>query len=38
VPANKGRRFPSEPLTEHEVRALIRASSPRAATGVRTGR
>jgi len=34
-PGNKGRRFPAEPLTEGEVRALIRASSPRAATGVR---
>jgi len=32
---NKARRVPAEPLTEAEVRALIRASSPRAVTPAR---
>jgi site-specific recombinase XerD len=34
-PANKGQRYPAEILTADEVRALIRACSNRAATGVR---
>ncbi len=35
VPGNKGRKLPPEPLTAEEVKALIRACSKRAATGVR---
>ena len=35
IPANKGRKLPPEPLTESEVKALIRACSQRAVTGVR---
>ena len=35
TPANKGRRYPAEILTEAEVKALIGACSPRAPTGVR---
>ena len=35
IPANKGRKLPPEPLTESEVKALIRACSQRAITGVR---
>jgi site-specific recombinase XerD len=34
-PANKGQRYPAEILTADEVRALIRACSNRAPTGVR---
>lgn len=34
-PANKGRRFPPEVLTEAEARALIAACSNRAPTGIR---
>ena len=34
-PANKGRRYPPEVLTEEEVTALIRACSRRAPTGIR---
>jgi site-specific recombinase XerD len=34
-PANKGRKLPPEPLTAQEVKALLRACSKRAATGVR---
>ncbi len=34
-PANKGRRYPAELLGEDEVRALIRACSARASTGIR---
>ena len=34
-PANKGRRYPAEILTADEVRALIRACSNRAPTGIR---
>ena len=34
-PANKGRRFPAELLRSEEIRALIRACSSRAPTGVR---
>ncbi len=34
-PANKGRKFPAEPLTTDEARALIDACSPRARTGIR---
>jgi site-specific recombinase XerD len=34
-PANKGRHYPAEILTADEVRALIRACSNRAPTGVR---
>ena len=33
--ANRGRRFPAELLTEGEVRALIRACSTRAPSGIR---
>jgi len=32
---NKGRKFPAEPLTEDEVRSLIRACSNRAPSGIR---
>jgi site-specific recombinase XerD len=35
TPANKGRRYPAEVLTPDEVRALIKACSNRAPTGVR---
>ena len=35
VPANKGRKLPPEPLSPDEVKALIRACSMRAATGIR---
>ena len=35
VPANKGHKLPPEPLTPDEVRALIRACSKRAVTGIR---
>lgn len=34
-PANKGHRYPPEILTADEVRALIKACSPRAVTGIR---
>jgi site-specific recombinase XerD len=34
-PWNRGRKLPPEPLTEEEVRALIRATSNRAPTGIR---
>ena len=34
-PTNKGRRFPAELLSSEEIRALIRACSSRAPTGVR---
>lgn len=32
---NKGRRFPPEPLTRDEVRALMRAANPRSSSGIR---
>lgn len=35
VPINKGKKLPAEPLTADEVRALIKACSNRAPTGVR---
>ena len=35
VPANKGQKYPPEPLTDAEIRALIKACSTRAPTGVR---
>ena len=35
TPANKGRCYPAEVLTPEEVRALIKACSNRAPTGVR---
>jgi len=35
VPANKGQKLPPEPLNEQEVKALIRACSKRAITGIR---
>jgi len=35
VPANKGRKLPPEPLSPDEVKALIRACSKRATTGIR---
>jgi len=35
TPTNKGRRYPAEVLTPDEVRALIKACSNRAPTGVR---
>jgi site-specific recombinase XerD len=35
IPANKGRKFPSEPLTQDEVKKLIGACSRRAVTGTR---
>lgn len=35
VPANKGRKLPPEPLSPDEVKALIRACSTRATTGIR---
>ncbi len=34
-PANKGRSYPVEVLTDDEVKALIRACSSRAPTGIR---
>ena len=34
-PANKGRSFPVEVLSDEEVKALIRACSNRAPTGIR---
>ena len=34
-PANKGKTYPAEILTEEEVGALIRAASPRSASGIR---
>ena len=34
-PSNKGRRFPAELLSPEEVRALLRACSARAPTGIR---
>lgn len=34
-PSNRGRRFPAEPLTLPEIRALIRTPSPKAPTGIR---
>ena len=35
VPTNRGKTYPAEPLTPDEVRALIRACSSRAPTGIR---
>ncbi len=35
VPANKGRKYPAEVLTQAEVKALIKAASHRAPTGIR---
>ncbi len=35
TPANKGKKYPAEPLTESEVNALIKACSNRAPTGIR---
>jgi len=35
APANKGRKFPAEPLTEDEVAALLRQCSVKAPTGIR---
>ncbi len=35
APSNKGKKLPPEPLSADEVKALIRACSKRAATGVR---
>jgi site-specific recombinase XerD len=35
IPANKGKKFPAEPLTAEEVRALLNACSKRAPTGIR---
>jgi site-specific recombinase XerD len=35
TPANKGKKLPAEPLTQEEVKALIRACSMRAQTGIR---
>lgn len=34
-PANKGKRYPAEVLTEAEVASLLRACSPKAPTGIR---
>jgi len=34
-PPNKGRKFPGEPLTDGEMRAILRACSQRAPTGIR---
>src|SRR3954465_13694111 len=34
-PANKGKKYPPEPLTDEEVFALLDACSPRSATGLR---
>jgi site-specific recombinase XerD len=35
IPANKGITYPAEVLTPDEVRALLKACSPRASTGLR---
>lgn len=35
APANKGRKFPAEPLTPAEANAIIGACSPRSQTGIR---
>ena len=35
IPANKGKKFPAEPLTADEVRSLLNACSKRAPTGLR---
>ena len=35
IPANKGKRYPAEPLTAEEVGSLLAACSTRAPTGVR---
>jgi site-specific recombinase XerD len=35
APSNKGRRLPPEPLTQDEVRALLRACSEKTSTGIR---
>jgi site-specific recombinase XerD len=35
IPANKGKRYPAEPLTAEEVRSLMAACSRRAPTGIR---
>ena len=35
TPANKGRKYPAEPLTEKEVRSLLAKCSGRAPTGIR---
>ena len=35
TPANKGKRYPAEPLTADEVRSLVKACSTRAPTGIR---
>jgi len=35
VPANKGKKLPPEPLSAEEVKALLRACSKRATTGIR---
>ena len=35
IPANKGKRYPAEPLTEKEVRSLLAKCSGRAPTGIR---
>lgn len=35
TPANKGQKLPAEPLTDEEVRRLIKSCSNRAPTGVR---
>ena len=34
-PTNRGRKFPPEPLTSTEARALVQVCSRRAATGIR---
>ena len=36
-PANKGKRYPAEPLTAAEVKSLMAACSRRAPTGIRNG-
>jgi site-specific recombinase XerD len=35
APPNKGRKFPGEPLTDDEMRMILRACSQRAPTGIR---
>ena len=35
VPVNRGQKLPPEPLAEEEVRALLKACSSRAPTGIR---
>ena len=35
APPNKGRKFPGEPLTDAEMRMILRACSQRAPTGIR---